>query len=45
MKTFLFSLTNNHKFKLKSINETAIIQYTLNGPCFGQTDSDIYIEN
>lgn len=46
-ESFIFSLTNNHKFTLKSSNTTAIIQSSLSGPAFGpsqQGGSDLFID-
>jgi hypothetical protein len=43
--TFIFSLTNNHKFNLKQGSEAAILQYSSAGPTFGTGPSDIYVKN
>ena len=45
LKTFLFSISNNHKFKLKSSEQIALIQYENHGPTFGVSCSDLYIIN
>jgi hypothetical protein len=45
LKSFMFSLSNNHKFKLKQNHETAILQYSSSGPTFGNGPSDLYVKN
>ena len=43
-RSFIFSLTNNHKFSLKK-GKTAIYRAINIGPTFGNGDPDFYINN